>query len=91
MRLEGKQRKWVALGAVLALAAVAWFTMDGGGAGEAAHVGWFTIDAAKMRVAAVLIILSFGFRILLMERLSGRQPGDEAELESAAEVDAEKQ
>jgi hypothetical protein len=68
-RIEGNARKWVALAGVLILAAVAWFTMDGIAA-ETAQVGWFTVDAPKIRVAVVLIILSFGLRILLIDRIS---------------------
>jgi hypothetical protein len=66
-RLEGRARKWTALAAVLALAAVAWFTMDGI-PGEQAHIAWFTVDAPKIRLAVVLIILSFALRIVLMGR-----------------------
>jgi small neutral amino acid transporter SnatA (MarC family) len=89
VNVQGKTRKRVALGAVLVLAVLAWFTMDVGGTAEQAHVGWFTVDSNKIRIAAVLIILSFGFRIVLMERLSARDADRAAELESAAEVDTE--
>ena len=102
-RLEGRTRKWVALAGVLVVAAVAWFTMGtagsvAGGQPESAHVGWFVLDAEKIRLGAVLIILSFGLRILLMDHLSGagdkaRQGQDEAEaeaLDAAAEADVEK-
>jgi hypothetical protein len=71
-RIEGATRKWVALAAVVALAGVAWFTMDGV-AGEQARIAWFTVDAPKIRLAVVLIILSFGLRILLMDRLAGKR------------------
>jgi hypothetical protein len=64
-RLEGASRKWAALAAVVALAALAWFTMDSTG-GEHVRIAWFTVDAPKMRLAAVLIILSFGLRIWLI-------------------------
>ena len=87
-RLQGKSRKWMALAAVVAVAAAAWFTMDGGSS-ESAHVGWFVLDAAKVRIGTVLIILSFAVRILLMDRLSGRDAADEANLESAAKDDVE--
>ena len=70
-RLQGESRKWVALAAVVALAALAWFTMDGV-AGEQARIAWFTVDAPKIRLAVVLVILSFGLRILLI----GRRDGD---------------
>jgi len=89
-KLEGQRRKWTALAAVFGLAVLAWFTMDSGGT-EQAKLAWFVVDAGKIRAAAVLIVLSFAARILLMDRLSGRKPGDLEELESAAEKDAEGQ
>jgi len=51
---------------------VAWFTMDSV-AGDQAHIAWFTVDAPKIRLAVVLIILSFALRILLMDRLAGKR------------------
>ena len=74
-RIEGSRRKWTALLGVVALASIAWFTMDGVGV-EQAHIGWFTVDAPKIRLATVLIILSFGLRIVLMDCF---RPHDSAE------------
>jgi hypothetical protein len=56
---------------------------------ESAKVGWFVLDSAKIRAGAVLIVLSFGVRILLMDRFAARDAKDAAAFKAASEADAD--
>jgi hypothetical protein len=64
---DGRKRKWLATAALLGLALLAWFTMDAS-TGETMQIFRWDVSAQQVRVAVVVIVLSFALRIWLIER-----------------------